>query len=80
MSAGKVVETDNEEQHSKLSGKVEKIYRNLAQRHNHSRKVDFLEDVPVSQESLGNLVDAIEEEIPSDKPGHKKYQKRQAAG
>ena len=76
MSAGEVVETDNEQKHTELSGEVENIYRDLAQRHDHSRKVDFLEDVPVNQESLGNLVDAIEEQTPSDKTGHKEYQKR----
>ncbi len=76
MSAGKVVDSDNKQKHSELGYEVEKIYRDLAQRHDHSRKVDFLEDVPVNQESLGNLVDAIEEEIPRDKTGHKEHQKR----
>lgn len=61
MSSGHVVEAYYQQKHSKLSCEVEKIYRDLAQRHDHSREVDFLKDVPVNQKSLGNLVDAIEE-------------------
>jgi hypothetical protein len=80
MSAGKVAEADYHQKDSELRSKVEKIYRDLTQRYNHSRKVNLLEDVPVNQESHGNLVDAIEEEIPSNKTGHKEYQKRQATG
>src|SRR6266478_157997 len=79
-SPGQVVETDYDQKHSELGCEVEKIHRDLTQRYNQPRKVDFLEDVSVSKKSLGNLIHAIKEKVPGDKTGHEEYQKRQTAG
>ena len=80
MSAGEIVDADNKQKNTELGYEVEEIYGDLAQRHDHSRKVDFLEDVPVNQESLGDLVYAVEEKAPSNETSHKEHQRRQAAG
>jgi len=80
MSSGHVVEADYHQKDSELRSKVEEIHRHLTQRYDQSGKIDLLEDVPVSQVSLGDLINTIKEKIPSDKTSHKEYQKRQTAG
>jgi len=80
MSSGHVVEPYYHQKHPELRSKVEEIHSYLTQRYDQSGKIDLLEDVPVSQESLGDLVDTIKEKIPSDETSHKEYQKRQTAG